>query len=121
MEGLPWRKRQQPSLFSSSTSSSSVTGYNREDERGAVGSTTRRAQGGLVQYQNVFCLKITMAMMILPAEEDYWKKGRVGALVYPEFQLYMSWKKFAFLKKYLRASSYDLMDEAKARDKLWKV
>jgi hypothetical protein len=75
----------------------------------------------LCEIEIFYCLKIMMAMMILPVEEDYWKKGHVGALVYPDFNAYMPNRKFCFIKKYICFSSYEVTQEQKANDKMWKV
>eukprot|EP00957_Ditylum_brightwellii_P012304 929679-Ditylum_brightwellii.AAC.1 len=36
----------------------------------------------------IYCLpKITLSMMQRCAEEDYWKVGQTGAIVYPNFKI----------------------------------
>eukprot|EP00957_Ditylum_brightwellii_P092364 7032492-Ditylum_brightwellii.AAC.1 len=42
---------------------------------------------------------MTMSIMQLPAEEDYWKEGRVDAIVYPTFKAWMIHTRFKFIKK----------------------
>eukprot|EP00957_Ditylum_brightwellii_P085881 6533154-Ditylum_brightwellii.AAC.1 len=44
--------------------------------------------------------------MQLPAEEDYWKEGRVGAFIYPNFKAWMT---------------HAILAADKAQDRLWKA
>eukprot|EP00957_Ditylum_brightwellii_P135983 10370410-Ditylum_brightwellii.AAC.1 len=59
--------------------------------------------------------------MQLPVEEDYWKEGRVGAIVYPKFKAWMTHMRFNFIKKNLRLSDYSISAADEVQDRLWKV
>eukprot|EP00957_Ditylum_brightwellii_P164041 12490307-Ditylum_brightwellii.AAC.1 len=61
---------------------------------------------------------MSMMLMQLPAEEDYWKEGKCAAITYPAFKQWMSQGRFRFIKKYLHLSDYSISAAAKARDKL---
>eukprot|EP00957_Ditylum_brightwellii_P040364 3054569-Ditylum_brightwellii.AAC.1 len=64
---------------------------------------------------------MSMALMQLPVEEDYWKEGKCDAITYPAFKRWMSYERFRFIKKYLHLSDYSIAAAAKARDKLWRA
>eukprot|EP00957_Ditylum_brightwellii_P030404 2302551-Ditylum_brightwellii.AAC.1 len=64
---------------------------------------------------------MSMMLMQLPVEEDYWKEGKCGAITYPAFKQWMSHGRFRFIKKYCRLSDKNISAAAKARDKLWKA
>eukprot|EP00957_Ditylum_brightwellii_P072856 5537045-Ditylum_brightwellii.AAC.1 len=59
--------------------------------------------------------------MQLPVDEDYWKEGRVGAIIYPNFKAWMTHMRFKCIKKILRLSDYSISVTYKARDRLWKA
>ena len=46
-----------------------------------------------------FLLKMSMSVMQFPAEEDYWLDHRQGAIVYPNFKIWMQRYRFLFIKK----------------------
>eukprot|EP00957_Ditylum_brightwellii_P018050 1360320-Ditylum_brightwellii.AAC.1 len=64
---------------------------------------------------------MSMMLMQLPVEENYWKEGNCGAITYPAFKQWMSHGRFSFIKKYLCLSDYSISVVAKTRDKLWKA
>eukprot|EP00957_Ditylum_brightwellii_P008987 679479-Ditylum_brightwellii.AAC.1 len=57
--------------------------------------------------------------MQLPTEEDYWKEGRVSAIVYPNFKAWVTHTRFKFIKKHLHLSDYSILAADKAQDRLW--
>eukprot|EP00957_Ditylum_brightwellii_P110661 8439573-Ditylum_brightwellii.AAC.1 len=59
--------------------------------------------------------------MQLLAKEDYWKEGRVSAIICPNFKAWMTHMRFKFIKKYLRLSDYSISVADKAQDMLWKA
>eukprot|EP00957_Ditylum_brightwellii_P139475 10629972-Ditylum_brightwellii.AAC.1 len=59
--------------------------------------------------------------MQLPAEEDYWKEGRVGAIIHPNFKSWMANMCFKFIKKNVCLSDYSILAAEKAQDRLWKA
>eukprot|EP00957_Ditylum_brightwellii_P206855 15350268-Ditylum_brightwellii.AAC.1 len=59
--------------------------------------------------------------MQLIAEEDYWKEGRVGAIVYPNFKAQMTQTCFNFIKKILCLSDYSMPAAGNAQDRQWKA
>eukprot|EP00957_Ditylum_brightwellii_P152381 11600851-Ditylum_brightwellii.AAC.1 len=63
---------------------------------------------------------MSMSVMQFPVEEDYWLDHRQGAIVYPNFKIWMQRYCFLFIKKHLRLSKYSISVAAKAKDKLWK-
>eukprot|EP00957_Ditylum_brightwellii_P086991 6621179-Ditylum_brightwellii.AAC.2 len=64
---------------------------------------------------------MSMTLMQLPAEKDYWKEGKCGDITYPAFKQWMSHGRYRFIKKYLCLSDYSITAAAKERDKLWKT
>eukprot|EP00957_Ditylum_brightwellii_P122782 9362905-Ditylum_brightwellii.AAC.1 len=62
-----------------------------------------------------------MALQQIPAEEDDWKTGQIGAVVYPDFGMWIPKRHFDFIKKHLKLSLYDLSTAEKTADKMWKI
>ena len=62
-----------------------------------------------------------MVMEQLLAKEDYWKTGQAGAVVYPNYGMWMNKTRFEFIQKNLRLSNYDCLTAERAADKMWKV
>eukprot|EP00957_Ditylum_brightwellii_P021163 1595814-Ditylum_brightwellii.AAC.1 len=58
-----------------------------------------------------------MTLQHFPAEEDYWKIGQIGVVVYPNFGMWLSKRQFDIIKKHLQRSLYDLSTAEKAVDK----
>eukprot|EP00957_Ditylum_brightwellii_P030886 2340398-Ditylum_brightwellii.AAC.1 len=50
-----------------------------------------------------------------------WKNRQIGAVVYPNFGMWMPKRCFVFIKKHLQLSSYDPSTAEKAADKMWKI
>eukprot|EP00957_Ditylum_brightwellii_P045076 3418959-Ditylum_brightwellii.AAC.1 len=59
--------------------------------------------------------------MQLPAKEDYWKEGRVGASVCPNFKAWMTHMCFKLIKKNLRLSDFSILVTDKAQDRPWRA
>eukprot|EP00957_Ditylum_brightwellii_P116101 8856570-Ditylum_brightwellii.AAC.1 len=64
---------------------------------------------------------MSMTLMQLPQEEDYWTKGKCGTIIYPAFKQWMSHGSFRFIKQYFCLSDYSLSVAAHKREKLWKA
>ena len=56
----------------------------------------------------MYMLKFGMARCNLPAEEDYWKSGSSGGVVFLDYGMYMTHRRFQEWKSFARFSSYDL-------------
>eukprot|EP00957_Ditylum_brightwellii_P016460 1237399-Ditylum_brightwellii.AAC.1 len=59
--------------------------------------------------------------MQLSVKEDYWKEGRVGASVYPNFKTWMTHRRFKCIKKNVCLSDCSILAADKAQDRLWKA
>eukprot|EP00957_Ditylum_brightwellii_P015270 1150375-Ditylum_brightwellii.AAC.1 len=67
-----------------------------------------------------YMLKSSMTMEQLPAKVDYWKTGQAGAVVYPNYGMWMNKTRFGFIKKNLWLVNYDRLTAERTTDKMWK-
>lgn len=64
-------------------------------------------------------LRIYMCMQKLPSVDMYWKQGSSGALTYPNFGKYMTFRRFRDIRRSFRFENYaDGHDE---EDAAWKI
>eukprot|EP00957_Ditylum_brightwellii_P181322 13812896-Ditylum_brightwellii.AAC.1 len=61
-----------------------------------------------------------MSIMQQPAEDDYWKAGQSGAILFSNFIIWMSCGRFMFTEN-IRMSDYTTSRANIAPNKLWTV